>query len=80
MGREEHDALVGVDVEESCDESKEEEGPSVDDVEEGISTVSEGDPLVAIGWSEGTSNDMVWSWDGQDTLDRYWIGWRGGGC
>lgn len=52
--------------EDACDESKEEvvvEGPSVDDdddVDEGISTVSGGE----IGWSEGTSNDMVlWSCD-----------------
>ena len=74
MGREEHDALVGVDVDESwipvgedvCDESKEEEeGPSSveDGVDEGISTVSGGEALVAIGWSEDTSNDMVRSWD-----------------
>lgn len=75
MGREEHDALVGESwipsagdesKEDACDESKEEvvvEGPSVDDdddVDEGISTVSGGE----IGWSEGTSNDMVfWSCD-----------------
>jgi hypothetical protein len=79
MGREEHDALVGVDVDEPwipvgqdvCDESKEEERSSVDDVDEGISTVSGGEVLVAIGWSEGTSNDMVfWSWDGVRYLDR----------